>query len=211
MITFASGFLVCLTLIVAIGAQNVFVLRQGLRRELIAPVIAICALSDAVLIAVGIGGLGRVVESTPWLVDVARWGGAGFLLVYAALAARRSWRPAGAALAVEDPTVASGPDGAVLTRARVAPVVGTALALTWLNPHVYLDTVFLIGSIAATHGDDRWIFGVGGVTASLVWFTGLGLGARHLGRWLQSPRSWRVLDGGIAVIMAALAVKLAAG
>lgn len=213
MISFSSGFLMGLTLIVAIGAQNVFVLRQGLRRELVGTVVVICALSDAVLILVGVAGLGRLVESAPWLVDAARWAGAAFLLGYAALAARRALGPSSLGLEVGERASDPATGGALRTRTRprALPVVATALALTWLNPHVYLDTVFLLGSVAATHGDDRWMFAGGAVLGSVVWFTALGVGARHLGRWLASPRSWRVLDGTIAVIMAGLAVTLLLG
>ena len=214
MLTFASGFLMGLTLIVAIGAQNVFVLRQGLRREQVGPVVAICAASDAVLILLGVAGLGWLVQSAPWLVDAARWGGAAFLLGYAALAARRAVSPTAAGLnvAVAGEEGVRTPSGVgVLTRPRAAPVVASALALTWLNPHVYLDTVFLLGSVAATHGGGRWVFAAGAVTASLVWFTALGFGARGLGRWLRGPRAWRILDGGIAVVMVALALSLVRG
>lgn len=210
---FFAGFLMGLTLIVAIGAQNVFVLRQGLRRELVGPVVAICAASDAVLIVVGVAGLGWLVQSAPWLVDAARWGGAAFLLGYAVLAARRALSPTAAGL---DATAAGeqgvvGTAGGVLTASRTAPVIASTLALTWLNPHVYLDTVFLLGSVAATHGDGRWVFAAGAVTGSVVWFTALGYGARGLGRWLRGPRAWRILDGAIAVVMVALAVSLVRG
>lgn len=194
-----AGFGLGLSLIVAIGAQNVFVLRQGIRREHIGAVVAICAVSDALLIAAGIAGLGAVLAVAPWLVDVVRWLGAAFLLGYAVLAARRVWRPRSG---LEADT------GAAPRLARLSGVVLTALALTWLNPHVYLDTVFLLGSVASTHGDERWWFGAGAMTASLLWFTALGFGARYLGRWLSSPRAWRWLDAGIAVVMIAIAVSL---
>lgn len=201
MLSFFAGLGLGLSLIVAIGAQNVFILRQGFRREHVLAVVAICALSDAVLIAAGVAGLGFLLESVPWLVDVARVLGAVFLLGYALVAARRAWRGTGAALRVGD---ADRRDAA----GRLLPVVLTVLALTWLNPHVYLDTVLMLGSIAATHGDARWMFATGAIIASVVWFVALGYGARYLGRWLNTPRSWRILDGVIAVIMIVIAVTL---
>ncbi|CAH0196031.1 MULTISPECIES: LysE/ArgO family amino acid transporter [unclassified Microbacterium] len=201
MISFLAGLGLGLSLIVAIGAQNAFVLRQGIRREHVLAVIIICALSDAVLIVAGVAGLGFLIERMPWLVVVAQWLGAAFLLTYGLLAARRALRGTDLGLSAQ-----------ALTRARpggrLVPVVLTVLALTWLNPHVYLDTVLMLGSIAATHGDERWIFAAGAVVASIVWFTALGYGARYLGRWLNTARAWRILDGVIAVIMIALAVSL---
>jgi len=200
-ISFLAGLGLGLSLIVAIGAQNAFVLRQGIRREHVLAVIIICALSDAVLIVAGVAGLGFLIERMPWLVVVAQWLGAAFLLTYGLLAARRALRGTDLGLSAQ-----------ALTRARpggrLVPVVLTVLALTWLNPHVYLDTVLMLGSIAATHGDERWIFAAGAVVASIVWFTALGYGARYLGRWLNTARAWRILDGVIAVIMIALAVSL---
>ena len=213
MLSVLAGLGLGLSLIVAIGAQNVFVLRQGIRREHVLAVVIICAVSDAVLIIAGVAGLGYVISAAPWLVVVARWAGAVFLLVYGLLAARRAWRGTGEALQVEaeEDTVAQAP-GTTLTRTRtrtpLAPVILTVLALTWLNPHVYLDTVLMLGSIAATHGEDRWLFAAGAVAASILWFTALGFGARYLGRWLRTPLSWRILDAVIAVVMIAIAVSL---
>lgn len=204
------------SLIVAIGAQNLFVLRQGLRREHVLAVAAICAISDAVLIVLGVSGIGLVLQAVPWLVDVVRWAGALFLVTYGVLAARRAWRPSGEALQAEAETepetgadAGGGPRGAATaTRTRLVPVILTCLALTWLNPHVYLDTVFLLGTVANTHGDARWLFAAGAVAASFAWFFGLAFGARLLGRWLSTPRAWRILDGVIAVVMIALGVSL---
>ncbi|MEN0024209.1 LysE/ArgO family amino acid transporter [Microbacterium sp. LWO14-1.2] len=213
MLSVLSGLGLGLSLIVAIGAQNVFVLRQGMRREHVLPVVVICALSDALLIAAGVAGLGVVISAAPWLVVVARWAGALFLLGYGLLAARRAWR-GGEQLRLDDaPATGGAPDGATTataTRTALAPVLLTVLALTWLNPHVYLDTVLMLGSIAATHGDDRWLFAAGAIVASILWFTALGFGARYLGRWLRTERSWRILDGIIAVVMIALAISLVA-
>ncbi|KAA1373593.1 LysE/ArgO family amino acid transporter [Aeromicrobium fastidiosum] len=188
-----------LSLIVAIGAQNAFVLRQGLLREHVLPVVVVCAASDAVLIVAGIAGLGSLLDLAPWLVDVMRVAGAAFLLTYAVLAARRAWRP-GAVDARAD-----------RTGTRLWPVVTTAVALTWLNPHVYLDTVVLLGSVADTHGDDRWWFGAGAVAGSVIWFTALGFGARLLQPVFVKPSAWRVLDAVIAAVMVVIAVTLLHG
>lgn len=218
-----AGIGLGLSLIVAIGAQNLFVLRQGIRREHAVAVAAVCAVSDAVLIAVGVSGLGAILHAVPWLIDAVRWAGAVFLTVYAVLAARRAFTPGAAALRVDSATaenartVAADAEpqpgrlarsGQVVARARLAPVLLTCLALTWLNPHVYLDTVFLLGSVASTHGDTRWWFAAGAMLASLAWFFALALGARHLGRVLATPRAWRILDGIIAVVMLAIAISL---
>lgn len=199
-----------LSLIIAIGAQNLFVLRQGIRREHVLAVVVICAASDAALIALGVSGVGLVLHAVPWLMDAVRWAGAAFLVAYGLLAAKRAWRPSGQALELretEDEASRTAPSG-VTTRTRLAPVVLTALALTWLNPHVYLDTVFLLGTVANTHGDLRWWFAAGAMLASVVWFFGLGFGARYLGRWLATPRAWRILDAVIAAVMIALGVSL---
>lgn len=209
-----AGFGLGLSLIVAIGAQNVFVLRQGIRREHVFVVAAICAVSDAVLIAAGVGGMGAALQAAPWLIGVARWAGAAFLVGYGLLAARRAWRGSESGLVVDEqgPDPAPGAPGraATATAARTAllPVVLTCLALTWLNPHVYLDTVILLGSVGATFGDQRWIFAAGAMLASVVWFFSLAYGARLLGGVLATPRAWRILDGIIAVVMIAIAVSL---
>ncbi|MFD5284197.1 LysE/ArgO family amino acid transporter [Streptomyces rubrogriseus] len=195
----AAGFGTGLSLIVAIGAQNAFVLRQGVRRDAVLAVVGICALSDAVLIALGVGGVGAVVVAWPGALTAVGWIGGAFLLCYGALAARRVFRPSGALRA----------DGDAAGSRRRA--VLTCLALTWLNPHVYLDTVFLLGSVAADRGPLRWTFGLGAAAASLVWFAALGFGARYLGRFLSRPAAWRVLDGLVAATMIVLGVSLVAG
>ncbi|MET7409909.1 LysE/ArgO family amino acid transporter [Streptomyces parvulus] len=195
----AAGFGTGLSLIVAIGAQNAFVLRQGIRRDAVLAVVGICALSDALLIALGVGGVGAVVVAWPDALTVVGWIGGAFLLCYGALAVLRVFRPEGALRAEGD--------GAGSRRRAVL----TCLALTWLNPHVYLDTVFLLGSVAADRGPLRWTFGLGAAAASLVWFAVLGFGARHLGRFLARPAAWRVLDGLVAATMIALGVSLVAG
>ncbi|SDK97684.1 LysE/ArgO family amino acid transporter [Streptomyces indicus] len=189
-----AGFGTGLSLIVAIGAQNAFVLRQGVRGQAVLPVVAICAASDAVLIALGVAGLGAVVTAWPAAMTVVGLAGGAFLLGYGALAARRVLRPAeGEGLRAE---------GAGTRSVRAA--VLTCLALTWLNPHVYLDTVLLLGSVASQRGDLRWVFGIGAMLGSLVWFAALGYGARLLSGALARPTAWRVLDGAVAVTMLSL-------
>ena len=217
-----AGFGVGLSLIVAIGAQNLFVLRQGVRREHVIAVATICAVSDAVLIAAGVSGIGFALQALPWLETVTRWLGAAFLIGYGLLAARRAWRPSGQALRTSDaPTPAHVGTGqpdpgstggtATRTRTRLIPVLLTCLALTWLNPHVYLDTVFLLGTVASTHGDLRWVFAAGAMIGSVLWFYGLGFGARYLSRWLSTPRAWRILDAIIAAVMIAIGISLVLG
>ncbi|GAA4308755.1 LysE/ArgO family amino acid transporter [Streptomyces venetus] len=196
----AAGFGTGLSLIVAIGAQNAFVLRQGIRRQAVLAVVGICALSDAALIALGVGGVGAVVVAWPGALTAVGWIGGAFLLCYGALAARRVFRADGDALRAEGEAAGSR-RGAVLT----------CLAMTWLNPHVYLDTVFLLGSVAADHGPLRWTFGLGAVLASVCWFAALGFGARMLGRFLAKPAAWRVLDGLVAATMIVLGAVLIAG
>ncbi|MEV4703848.1 LysE/ArgO family amino acid transporter [Actinoplanes sp. NPDC049316] len=191
-----AGFAASVVLIVAIGAQNAFVLRQGLRREHVLPVVVVCAVSDLALITAGIAGLGAVVAARPVAVTVIRWAGAAFLLAYAVTAAKRALRPA---------TLSPTGRGPATLRATLL----TCLALTYLNPHVYLDTVLLLGAVAQQH-PHRWFFGLGAAAASAVWFTGLGLGARRLAPVLARPAAWRVLDGLIAAVMAGLAVALLA-
>ncbi|MFI7388173.1 LysE/ArgO family amino acid transporter [Streptomyces sp. NPDC049813] len=195
----AAGFGTGLSLIVAIGAQNAFVLRQGVRRDAVLAVVGICALSDAVLIALGVGGVGAVVVAWPQALTVVGWVGGLFLLGYGVLAARRVAKPAGALR----------PAGESAGSRRRA--VLTCLAMTWLNPHVYLDTVFLLGSVAADRGQLRWTFGLGAALASLCWFAALGFGARLLGRFLSRPAAWRLLDALVALTMLVMGAMLIAG
>jgi L-lysine exporter family protein LysE/ArgO len=194
-----AGLGLGLSLIIAIGAQNAFVLRQGLRREHVPLVVAICAASDLVLIAIGIGGGGLLFTALPWLVEVVRWVGAAFLLLYGLLAARRALRVARL----------EADDAATPRTTSALAVAATCLALTWLNPHVYLDTVVLLGSVASTHGEARWAFGAGAGAGSILWFSMLGFGARLLAPLFGRPIAWRVLDAIIAVVMITLAVTLA--
>ncbi|WP_020077121.1 LysE/ArgO family amino acid transporter [Cryocola sp. 340MFSha3.1] len=194
--TFFTGLGSAASLIVAIGAQNAFVLRQGLRREHVLPIVLICVISDALLIAAGVAGIGVLVKNAPIALEIVSWAGFAFLLGYAVFAARRALKP--------ESLTASG-----AVAGSLAAAVGTCLAITWLNPHVYLDTVLLLGSLSASHGDPgRWIFGAGAATASLLWFGLLGFGARFAAPVFAKPIAWRILDGGIAVLMVALAILL---
>jgi len=191
-----AGFGAGLSLIVAIGAQNAFVLRQGIRREHVAAVVAVCATADALLITAGVGGLGALVGGSPRALDVVRYAGAAFLLVLAVAAVRRARRP-------------EHLDPAGRAPARLGAVVLTTLGLTFLNPHVYLDTVVLLGGLSSYYGPSgRWVFAAGAVTASVVWFTVLGFGARRLAPVFARPRSWQVLDLVVAAVMTTIAVSL---
>ena len=192
-----TGLLTGLVLIVAIGAQNAFVLRQGLARRHVGAVVAVCALSDLVLILAGVAGIGAIVDNAPWVIDVVRWGGVAFLTWYGVSSLLRARHPGSLEAARGD-------------RLTLGAAVSQAVALTWLNPHVYLDTVLLLGSVANA-ADSRWWFAAGAGTASIVWFTGLGYGARLAHRRLSTPRAWQVLDVIIAVTMLAIALKLALG
>jgi L-lysine exporter family protein LysE/ArgO len=213
LVPLGSGFLAGASLIIAIGAQNAFVLRQGLRREHVLPIVLVCALSDVALIAAGVAGVGAVVTAAPIALAIIRWAGAAFLLGYAALAIRRVVRPQ--ALIIEPNHQATTSIGekksttATRTTTGLSAALATALALTWLNPHVYLDTVVLLGSLAASQGTEaKWIFATGAGAASILWFTALGYGSRYLGRLFSRPLAWRVLDGTIALVMIVLAAKL---
>lgn len=200
LLTAAAGFGTGLSLIVAIGAQNAFVLRQGIVRRHVLPVVVLCAVSDVALIAVGISGIGAVLAHAPAAITVIRWAGAAFLVSYAVLAARRALRPGRL-----DATMEVG-------SATLATSILTCLALTWLNPHVYLDTVLMLGSVANNQGDSgRWLFGLGAATASVTWFLALGYGAQFLHRVFARPNAWRVLDAGIAALMLALGITLVTG
>ncbi|MFE6997402.1 LysE/ArgO family amino acid transporter [Microbacterium sp. NPDC057659] len=211
MLTLLSGLGLMYSLIIAVGAQNVFVLRQGMRREHVLPVVLICAASDALLVLAGTAGLGYLVNSAPWLIVVARWAGGISLVAYGIFAARRAWAATGETLVADTEADAAGMasgDGGVRTATRLAPVILATLAFTWLNPNVYLDTVLLIGGIAATHGDQRWLFAAGAIVGSITWFFALGYGARYLGRWLRTPRAWRILDTAIAVLLVTMGIAL---
>lgn len=194
--TFLPGVAAGFSLIVAIGAQNAFVLRQGLRREHVGAVVAICTIADILLIAAGTAGIGVVVEHFPAALTALRWAGAAYLLWFAIGSFRSAARPGALASAGN--------------RSRRS-VVATTLALTFLNPHVYLDTVVMLGSLANQHGSERWSFAAGAMVASVIWFSGLGFGAHRLAGPLGRPATWRVADLVIGVVMLGLAAYLAFG
>jgi len=193
-----DGLLTGLSLIVAIGAQNAYVLKQGLRRAYVGPVVTICTLSDYVLIIAGVSGIGLIVQHAGWALQAVRWFGVAFLAWYGLSSAWRARRPASSLNAARDET------------SNRPAVIRSVVALTWLNPHVYLDTMILLGSIANTQGaSGRWWFAVGACVGSTLWFTGLGYGARFAAGLLATPRAWQVLDFLIAATMLGIAVKLA--
>ena len=194
-----AGLLTGFTLIIAIGAQNAFVLRQGLLQQHVGIVVAICAVSDVILVAAGVAGIGRIVERAPEAITAVRWLGVAFLTWYGVASLLRARRP---------DALRAAEQGAGSRRTAVM----TAMALTWLNPHVYLDTVLLLGSLAQQRGETgRWWFAVGACVSSLLWFTCLGYGARRVSHLLASPRAWQVLDVLIGLTMLGIAVKLALG
>ena len=185
-----------LSLIVAIGAQNAYVLRQGLRKEHVFVIVAICALSDALLIAVGVAGLGAIIQQLEWLLLLIEAVGGVFLCTYGVKAALRAWKP----------EVLNTETGGKPVRLKVA--VGTVLSLTYLNPHVYLDTVLLLGSVAGTYEANRWWFAAGAMAGSIIWFSTLGFGARLLAPVFKKASAWRVLDAILAVVMFTLGMSL---
>jgi len=191
----AAGFFLGLGLIMAIGAQNVFVIQQGLRHSHVFAVCLTCALSDALLIALGVGGFQIIADAAPWVEPALTFGGALFLFIYGCMSAARAiWPEEGA-------TISKGEKQALST------VLVTCLALTFLNPHVYLDTVVLIGAVS-THYDFRLAFAVGAMISSFTFFFSLGYGARRMAHVFESPKAWRVLDSLVAIIMWSLAAKL---
>jgi len=191
----SAGFLLSLSLIVAIGAQNALVLRQGIRRDFVFAVCLTCAVSDAILIAAGVSGFGWVANAAPWIAPMFRYGGVVFLIWYGFLNARAAVR-GGEALAE------SKEQGSSLKK-----VVLASLAITWLNPHVYLDTLVLLGSVSTGY-ENRLAFGTGAVAASFLFFFFLGYGARLLGPVFARPNAWRVLDAGVALTMWVIAIGL---
>ncbi|GAA4524581.1 LysE family transporter [Chelativorans composti] len=193
-----AGFFLGASLIIAIGAQNAFILRQGLLGQHVFVLCLICSLSDALLITVGVAGLGTLIAQSPVLITLVTVGGALFLYAYASKALRRAMRP---------DTLQAANEG----KSDLKAAVLACLAFTFLNPHVYLDTVLLVGSLSSAYsGAGRWFYAAGASLASFVWFFGLGYGARLLQPFFASPRAWRVLDTVIAVVMAALASGLLA-
>ena len=196
MLAFLPGLLTGLSLIIAIGAQNAFVIRQGLTRKYVLMVVLVCVLSDWVLMAAGVAGLGALILQVKWLLEVLRWFGVAYLLWFAYGSIRSAFK--NDSLTVDDNH--SGNRKQVLL---------SALAMTWLNPHVYLDTVILVGSIANTFKTNAWYFGLGAMAGSLVWFFALGYSAKAMSGLMSKPTFWKVLDLVIAAVMVSIAAMLA--
>ncbi len=192
---FLTGFALGASLIIAIGAQNAFILRQGILRQHVFILCLICAVSDAVLIAIGVAGVGAIMEASPNLLFVIRIGGAIFLTWYAYVAFKRARSP--------EVLDESSNDGGSF---KVA--IATCLAFTFLNPHVYVDTVLLVGASAPHEGDARSAYAVGAILASFVWFFGLGYGARLLEPLFKKPKAWQILDTLIGITMLLIAFGL---
>lgn len=198
MLTFFAGLGTGLSLIIAIGAQNAFVLRQGLKKEHVFAVVIFCALSDALLIAMGVAGLGSLIQALPILLEIMRFGGAAYLIWFGLSALKRAIKPG----------VLSAQGGEAQ---KLWPILITAFSLTYLNPHVYLDTVILLGSVANQFDPAQWLFAFGAMAGSLLWFFSLGYGARFLSKYVTKESFWRVLDGVIAFIMFSIAMTLLFG
>ena len=195
MIAFSSGILSGLALIIAIGAQNAFVIRQGLQRQHVLTVVLFCAISDALLIAAGTAGLGKVIESAPEVLEIVRWFGVTYLIFFGLKSLRSAFRHN--TLTLEQ--------GNLVSRKRT---ILTVLGLTFLNPHVYLDTVIFLGSIANQFPTDKWFFSAGAMTASFLWFFFIGFGSKMAARFMVKVVFWKVLDLTVAIIMFTLATYL---
>lgn len=196
MTAFLAGFAMSLSLIVAIGAQNAFVLRQGLRRSHVGAVVATCVISEAILITLGVAGFGALTRTFPSIEMITRWGGAAFLVIYGILSLRRAF------FETEKLVASNG------TEMTVSATVLTCLALTWLNPHAILDTVVLLGAIAAHYDSDRWVFGAGALLASTFFFVSLGYGAALLQPIFARPIAWRILEVCVAILVWSIAAAL---
>jgi L-lysine exporter family protein LysE/ArgO len=196
MIAILPGFLTGLSLIIAIGAQNAFVIRQGLTKQHVLLVVAICAISDALLILLGVAGLGALISSLPWLLEIIRWFGVAYLTWFGIRSLKSVFR--------DQSLDASGAQSA-----SAKQVILAVLGFTFLNPHVYLDTVILLGSIGNQFGPDKWWFALGAAIGSVVWFSSIGFGAKAASRFMSKPIFWRILDSVIAVVMFSIAIFLA--
>ena len=190
-----AGFLAGLALIVAIGAQNAYVLRQGLARNHVGLVVLVCAVADALLILAGVAGFGEVVRAVPVVLEIFRWVGVVYLLWFAAKSFVSATKTNVLLPSEEKP------------KSRGA-VLATVLALTFLNPHVYLDTVLFLGSLGNQYGEGRWLFATGAMTGSLVWFSTIGFGARAAAGLMSKPIFWRILDTIIGLVMVTIALML---
>jgi L-lysine exporter family protein LysE/ArgO len=195
-IALIPGFLTGLSLIVAIGAQNAFVIRQGLLRSHVLLVVAVCSLSDAFLIVLGTGGLGEIVKANEHLLTFIRWFGVAYLTWFGIRSLRSAFK--------ENQLLASG-----TAETSWKKILATVLALTYLNPHVYLDTVIFVGSIANQFTTDRWYFAFGASLASLAWFTSIGFGAQAASKLMSKPIFWRIFDTFVALVMFSIALTLA--
>ncbi|WP_296631074.1 LysE/ArgO family amino acid transporter [Rhodoluna sp.] len=196
LIAFLPGFFSGLSLIAAIGAQNAYIIRQGLTRQYTLMIVLFCAAADALLISVGVAGLGALVASLPWLLEIIRWFGVAFI----------TWFGITSLIAATKNDYLTPAEATQQSRGKV---LATLFALTFLNPHVYLDTLLFLGSLSTTFGDNRWFFAFGAMTASVVWFFVLGFGAKAASRFMSRPIFWRVLDIFIAAVMFTLAITLA--
>jgi L-lysine exporter family protein LysE/ArgO len=196
MLALVPGFLTGLSLIIAIGAQNAFVIRQGLTKKHVFLVVAICAISDALLILLGVAGLGALISGLPWLLEIIRWFGVAYLTWFGI----RSFMSA-----FKNQTL----DASGAQSASAKKVVLAVLGFTFLNPHVYLDTVILLGSIGNQFGPDKWWFALGAAIGSVVWFSAIGFGAKAASRFMSKPIFWKILDTLIAVVMFSIAIFLA--
>ena len=196
MVAIITGFLAGLSLIIAIGAQNAFVIRQGLTKKFVLLTVLICAFSDAILIALGASGLGALIKSNKNILEFVRWFGVIYLLWFAFKSAKSVFKK----------EVLNSAGEASADRKNV---ILTVLALTFLNPHVYLDTVILLGSISNQFGTDKWFFVIGAMLASFIWFTAIGFGAKSASRFMSQPIFWKILDSIIALVMVSIAAFLA--
>lgn len=221
-----TGLLTCLALIVAIGPQSAWLLRQGLRRDRVLLAVSCCVIGDVVLIALGTAGVGAVLDHAPWLMEVLRWLGVSYLTWFAYRSfrsARRAGQAPETGLHVElasgsadDDAVAPSGGGSVAVKqaqrvqvTRISSVAATGLSVSILNPHAWVDTMVVMGTMANTFGDQRWLFAAGAVIASTLWFSSLALGGAALSKWLNRPRTWQVLDVGVGVVMLVVAGLLA--
>jgi L-lysine exporter family protein LysE/ArgO len=196
MLAFLPGFFTGLSLIIAIGAQNAFVIRQGLTKKHVLLVVLICAVSDALLIFLGVAGLGALISGLPWLLEIIRWFGVAYLSWFGVKALMSAFKT-------------QSLDASGVQSASAKTVVLSVLGFTFLNPHVYLDTVILLGSIGNQFGPDKWWFAIGGAVASVVWFSSIGFGAKAASRFMSKPIFWKVLDSLIALVMFSIAIMLA--
>ncbi len=196
MFAFLPGVLTSMSLIMAIGAQNAFVIRQSLTRQYVLPLVLICAIADATFIALGIAGLGAVIQGLPWLLEILRWFGVAYLTWFGINSLRSAFK--GEAL-----------DAGTAESKTLKQVVFSVLGFTFLNPHFYLDTVILLGSIGNSFGEEKWVFAAGATLGSIIWFFSIGYGARAASRFMSKPIFWKVLDITIACIMFAIAILLA--